>query len=297
MSHVPRHPGRRPVGRGRLAALLGAALLAVVVGLLSIPTAGPAAAAGPVRDDRGRPCIFGSCSAATTPGGYQYVYVHGTLERVPATVNVGGAARTFVPACQGDACYGPGTFCNLTQALAGFLVDPNGGAPNQAACAAPNAPALNIAAVEAQLTVYLRDQALPRPAVRVQPTGRTFTNLPTIFYLPDPTTFTLPVTQPVAATITAVPHYRWDFGDGTVGGDAPGRPYDPAIPPRDNPGYYVSHLYARPGTFRVNLTVTWQGTFTVAGAAQAFPLGAVNLAAGAPVLVQEAAGVLTGYND
>jgi hypothetical protein len=276
-----------------------AALLAAVAGPLSIPAVSPApaAAAAAPGDEPPRPCVFGSCTATTTPGGYQYVYVNGTLRRVPATVDLGGKALTYVPACQGDACYGPGDFCALATQLAGFLIDPNGVVPNQAACAAPAAPALDLAAVEAQLTAYLRDRALPRPTVKVQPTGRTFTNLPTIFYLPNPATFTLPVNQPVAATITAAPHYRWNFGDGTSGGDSPGRPYNPSVSPRDDPGYYVSHLYAKPGTYRVTLTVTWQGTFTVAGAAQAFPIGAVNLAAGAPVVVQEAAGVLTGYND
>lgn len=291
-------PRRR---RRTILLLLLAGLLALSTGLTSIQTASPAAAAPPpTGGDRGRPCVFEGCTVGTTPGGFQYVFVGGKLKKIPTTVTVGGQQNVFVPDCTDPLnCIGPGTFCTLAGQLGGLLVNPAGGGNNGAACQAPPAdPGIDIGAVEAQLTNYLRQKALPRPHVKVQPNGNTFTNLPTIFYLPNPATFTLPVNQPVAATITAMPHYRWNFGDGTVGvGDNPGRPYNPNVSPRDNPGYYVSHEYAKPGRFQVTLTVTWQGTFTVAGAPQVFPLGAVVLAANAPVQVQEAAGVLTNYNN
>nr|MDT0666653.1 PKD domain-containing protein [Micromonospora sp. DSM 115978] len=123
-----------------------------------------------------------------------------------------------------------------------------------------------------------------------------FANLPTLFHTAVPTAFAFDVTEPVPATISAVPRYHWDFGDGETGPDAPGLPYDPAISPRDHPEAYVSHGYPEPGTYEVTLTVTWFGSFTVPGVAEAFPLEAVVLAATDELVVQESAGVLTG-ND
>lgn len=273
-----------------------ALLVAVLAALVAVPGAQAAAPAPPTPTPTAPAgqCPYANCTATTTPDGFRYVYLNGKLQRVPAAVNVGGKAMQFVPACVGLDCFGPANTCQLNELLAGYLVDPTGKTNNVAACTAAAAPALNVGAVQAELTTYLREKALPRPVLKIQPNGRSFTNLPTIFWLPNPATFVLPVDQPVAATITAVPHYLWNFGDGTTGPDSPGRPFDPTISPTTDPAYYVSHAYLRPGTFPVTLTVTWQGTFTLAGAAQAIPLGAVTLAANAPVTVNEAAGVLTG---
>jgi hypothetical protein len=156
-----------------------------------------------------------------------------------------------------------------------------------------NTAAVPVVNVQAALANYLREKLLRKPTVVVQPAGRSFANLPTLLYTPVPDRFTFNVDQPVLATISAVPHYTWDFGDGTIGPDAPGRPYDPVISPRAHPEAYVAHSYARSGPYHVTLTVTWNAVFTVPGVAQAFPLPAVVLAAAADVVIDEAAGVLT----
>jgi hypothetical protein len=158
----------------------------------------------------------------------------------------------------------------------------------------PVATAPTLAQVQASLANYLREQALPRPRLVVQPNGRSFANLPTVLYTPVPPTFTFNVDQPVLATISATPHYRWDFGDNTVGPDSPGRPFDPTISPRDHPEAYVAHAYQQPGSYPVTLTVTWEGQFAVPGIGQAFPLNPVVLTTTAPVAVEEASSILTG---
>jgi hypothetical protein len=246
------------------------------------------------------PCgnvVWASCDTRATDGGYQYRYRGGQLIPVPLGGSGGrgagcGATCPPDPAAVCDLLLAVGPSPDMTaqeltdynQAVAGcqaWLADPNG---------------IPIATVQAQLADYLREQLLPKPRLTIQPNGHSIAGLATIVYTPVPPAFTFNVNQPVIATISAVPTYRWDFGDGGTGPNSPGRPYDAAISPRDHPDAYVTHQYTHPGTYQVTLTVTWDGTFTVPGVAQAFPLNAVTLTATAPVTVEEAAGVLTG-ND
>ncbi|WP_242605952.1 PKD domain-containing protein [Frankia sp. Cppng1_Ct_nod] len=244
---------------------------------------------------------WGSCDTRATDNGYIYTFSDGRLKRTPAT-GAGTTARAGVTDPCPD-CSVPVDFCNLKpqEALANFqnalwAAFPDAAIATNAGCdpaAAPGAPP-TLPQVQAALVNYLREQALPRPTLVIQPNGRSFANLLTVLYTPVPPAFTFNVDQPVLATISAVPHYRWDFGDGTFGQDAPGRPYDPAISPKDHPDAYVAHAYARPGTYTVTLTVTWAGTFAVPGVAQAFPLAPVVLAVNAAIVVDEATGVLTG---
>jgi hypothetical protein len=279
-----------------LALLLGVA----GAGLLASPI-GVAQAAPPTGPDVQVPCtgiVWGSCDTRTTDRGYEYRYHAGRFSRVP----VGGGGGPSRAGCGADCPPDPAAVCDLLLAVgpnpgmtAAELTAYNNAVANcDAWLADPNG--IPLATVQAQLANYLRDRGLPTPTVSVQPNGRSFANLATILYTPVPPAFTFNVDQPVLATISAVPTYRWDFGDGTTGPNSPGRPYDPAISPREHPDAYVSHRYARPGTYQITLTVTWDGTFTVPGVAQAFPLNAVVLAAAANVVVDEAAGVLTG-ND
>jgi hypothetical protein len=288
--------------------LLAAVL--VLAGLGSLPLPGPAglSGAGPAvaapDHQTGVPCggvLWGSCDTRATADGYQYRYHNGMLERVP--LDTGGQGGTRRVACGRNCPDDPAAVCDLyelvgpdpamtpaeraqfDQTMAGcnnYLIPAAGGVP--------------LGDVQAALVNYLREKLLPKPSIVIAPSGRSFANLATILYSPVPETYTFNVDQPVLATISAVPHYRWEFGDGAVGPDAPGRPYDPAISPRDHPDAYVTHKYARPGPFQVTLTVTWNGTFTLPGVAQAFPLNAVNLAAAQGLVVEEAAGVLI-HND
>jgi hypothetical protein len=275
-----------------LAPVLAAWIAAAATGLLALAAAAPALAVTV-------PCAgvaWGSCDTRATDRGYQYRYVGG--EFIPVRLGGSGPAAA---GCGANCPPDPAAVCDLllsvgpspdmtpaelaqyNQAIAGcqtWLSGPGGGVP--------------VATVTADLTTYLRERLLPKPTLTIQPTTRSYTGLATLVYTPVPPAFAFDVDQPVLATISAVPTYHWAFGDGTVGPNAPGRPYDPAIPPGQYPDAYVSHVYQHTGTYQVTLTVTWAGTFTVPGVAQAFPLQAVTLTAAVPVVVAEAAGVLVG---
>ncbi|EIV96454.1 PKD domain-containing protein [Frankia sp. QA3] len=310
---VPQAPSDPPAGRRALprVAVLAVAvlLLAGLGGLLpspglprlpGLPSAGRAAAAP--GDQTRVPCVgvlWGSCDTRATANGYQYRYHDGMLERIPAGAD-GGVTRRA--SCGQDCPDDPAAVCELYE-----LVGPDPAMTpaeraqfdqTMAGCNNYLLPdnAVPLAAVRAALADYLRDKLLPKPSIVIAPSGRSFANLATILYTPVPESYTFNVDQPVVATISAIPHYRWEFGDGETGPDAPGRPYDSAISPRDHPEAYVSHDYARPGQYQVTLTVTWDGTFTLPGVAEAFPLDPVILAAAQGLVVNEAAGVLV-HND
>nr|WP_157892186.1 MULTISPECIES: PKD domain-containing protein [Frankia] len=288
------------VAVGLLAGVGGPLPGAGLPGLAGLPTAGRAEAA-PGGETR-VPCVgvlWGSCDTRATANGYQYSYHDGVLERIPAGAD-GGVPRR---ASCGQACPDdPAAVCELYE-----LVGPDPAMTpaeraqfdqTMAGCNNYLLPdnAVPVAAVQAALADYLRDKLLPKPSIVIAPSGRSFANLATILYTPVPESYTFNVDEPVVATISAIPHYRWEFGDGGTGPDAPGRPYDSAISPRDHPEAYVSHEYARPGQYQVTLTVTWDGTFTLPGVAQAFALDPVTLAAAQGLVVNEAAGVLV-HND
>ena len=108
----------------------------------------------------------------------------------------------------------------------------------------------------------VRDQfikLLPVLDVTYQPVGRGIVNLPTLFATNQPMdlghpTFTLGG-HPIGLTATASWHL--DFGDGRVGDFArPGGAY---------PDQDIAHPYRGPGTYRVTVTTSWVGEFTVDG--------------------------------
>jgi len=226
----------------------------------------------------------GRCDSRASTAGYQYVFTAGTfLEAAGAASNTPRSTAACGPGCV--YTMGPCEFVRTVDPIIRAGIDPGG--VEAAACAAEGG-AVPLATAQATLVNYLREANLPQPRVAAYPGARSFANLPTVFSSQRPAPFVLNVDQPLIATITATPHYRWEFGDGTTGPDSPGRPYDPAISPVDHPNAYVSHAYARPGRYQVTLTVTWNGTFTVPGPAQTFPLAPVVLTATAPVVVTEA---------
>ncbi|WP_462188284.1 MULTISPECIES: PKD domain-containing protein [unclassified Frankia] len=295
----------RTTTAGRRRAFPRPALIAVGA-LLLVSLTSLAAGAAPAAAAPGRtvpvPCagaLWGTCDTRATDNGYQYRYHDGVLERVG--IPTGSGARRSA-ACGQDCPDDPAAVCDLLTAVGPDpAMDAQARAQyDQAVAGCFNyllpAGAVPIAQVQAALANYLREKLLPKPSIVIAPSGRSFANLATILYTPVPDSFTFNVDQPVVATISAVPRYHWEFGDGETGPDAPGRPYDPAISPRDHPEAYVAHGYARPGWYQVTLAVTWDGTFTVPGVAQAFPIDAVTLAAARGIVVDEAAGVLV-HND
>jgi len=120
---------------------------------------------------------------------------------------------------------------------------------------------------------------LVTPKFAVQPGDRALVNLPVIVHVtsegrripqPDcahPDGVCFDVTVPVPGRLEAYPTYSWVFdGDGAVG-EGRGRAYD-GTSPRERPEHYVAHAYTAPSAAEtVQLTVTWQATFTVAGLA------------------------------
>ncbi len=306
-------PGRRALPRvavlavalvllAGLGGLLPAPGLPALPGLSGLPSAGRAAAAP--GDQTRIPCVgvlWGSCDTRATANGYQYRYHNGMLERIAADADADGGVPRLA-SCGQDCPDDPAAVCELYELVgADPAMTPAERAQFDQTMAGCNNyllpdDAVPIAAVQAALADCLRDKLLPKPSIVIAPSGRSFANLATILYTPVPESYTFNVDQPVVATISAVPHYRWEFGDGATGPDAPGRPYDSAISPREHPEAYVSHDYAQPGQYQVALTVTWDGTFTLPGVADAFPLAPVTLAAAQGLVVNEAAGVLV-HND
>jgi hypothetical protein len=138
-----------------------------------------------------------------------------------------------------------------------------------------------LAAVREQL-----DARLTAPRFAVQPPGRAVVNLPVIVHVTaegrrvpqadcaHPQGVCFDVTVPVPGRLEAAPSYGWLFDPAgtadtadTAGAVAAGRgrPYD-GTSPRQAPDHYVTHTYTQLTPRQpVQLTVTWQAVFTVAG--------------------------------
>ena len=84
--------------------------------------------------------------------------------------------------------------------------------------------------------------------------------LPTIFWATRYGQETLSITNPVPGSITATPEYTWDFGD-DLSGVGPGRAYEQGIYPSDQPDYYLTATWNRPGIKKPTVTVTWKVRF------------------------------------
>lgn len=258
--------------------------LGLMVLLLLLMSAQPASAGGP--------CSFHSCPT-TNSSGYHYIYVNGEFYGVATsgtgTDSSGHPLELFYqPACAGNdyvdahgngndlmcraalaACPPPEVNMYVFQRPAGSHIVP---VRRPATVCIGSPKTVSLADAQAAFLRYLRDKHLPRPVIATAPPTGGLVNLPQIFSTADTPVQTLDVTQPLPATLTAEPHYGWDFGDGATGPDEPGTPYRPGVFPADHPGFYLEHTYADTGPVTVTLTVTWQATFTVAGVAGVFPL-------------------------
>lgn len=126
---------------------------------------------------------------------------------------------------------------------------------------------------------------LAPPTIRVQPdTGRVLVNLPLIT-LTDATPQLL-VTDLLGydVEVEATPiRYSWDYGDGSAPlvTTSHGHPY---------PNHDVSHAYARAGSFRVTLTVTYSGRYRLAGTTAWLSVAgtATTTASSPPIVAEEA---------
>jgi len=109
------------------------------------------------------------------------------------------------------------------------------------------------------------EKAVTRPKITVAPPGgKTLVNIPTIFSAPEPTPVTLTITTPVPGTITAIPEYTWDFGDGLTGVGA-GTPYLASVDPMKHPDSYLHAIYLKGGPKHITATLAWKVTFALQG--------------------------------
>ncbi len=107
----------------------------------------------------------------------------------------------------------------------------------------------------------VRRLPIPAAAVSIQPdpaTSSTLINIPTKLYTArrSPVLTTSILGQPVRVRASPT-SYRWDYGDGSSRTTADtGGPY---------PDLSTGHTYARPGRYRISLTTTYTGEYSVAG--------------------------------
>lgn len=100
------------------------------------------------------------------------------------------------------------------------------------------------------------------PPIVLQPTDA-IVNLPMLASTDPRPPIVIDVSDPISGTAQATPEFLWAFAEGAAA-HGPGLPYD-GTSPTENPGYYVAHTYAGLGTPTIELTVTWQVTFTIPG--------------------------------
>ncbi len=129
-----------------------------------------------------------------------------------------------------------------------------------------------IARVAGLVRREFKADAVIRTSASYQPRDGGVVNLETIFYASTPRTITLSPLRilglDVAITATAT-NYHWQWGDGeSLDTASPGAPY---------PDQDVTHVYRRPGSYQVQVTVTYTGTYTIDGGASQPIVGTVTV--------------------
>ena len=138
--------------------------------------------------------------------------------------------------------------------------DPNATPISEEVCDYPAGAAVPIAVIQAAAREQL-SKRVKTPTVGMSPPGgTTLVTLPTIFWATRYGQETLSITNPVPGSITATPEYTWDFGD-DLSGVGPGRAYEQGIYPSDQPDYYLTATWNRPGIKKPTVTVTWKVRF------------------------------------
>jgi hypothetical protein len=137
--------------------------------------------------------------------------------------------------------------------------------------------------VLAVVTAEYLTRRLTAPAVQVSPPIGLVVQLPNGFSAgtADPIQLAPDLVLGRTLTITATPiRWTWDFGDGTrTTTAAPGRPGANTGPTS------VTHTYATPGDKTVTVTVSYAGTFTLAGITGTFPITGTAQATSAPSVI------------
>lgn len=147
-------------------------------------------------------------------------------------------------------------------------------------------PTISVTAVRAQVAQQVRHR-MPALAPQRQPAGRpALPRLPVVFSSGQdggPMTWTDQL-EGLSITTTVTPQWHWTFGDGEeLTTSEPGGTW---------PDTSVSHSYDGKGNYPVQVTTTWDGSFTIAGVGT-FPIsGQVTQEASMQVPVRPARAVL-----
>lgn len=103
------------------------------------------------------------------------------------------------------------------------------------------------------------ERAVPATGLVHQPRRGVLPSLPVVFHSTQPSG--LPpsehVINGVAVLLYPRPTWTWDFGDGSV--------MTTSVPGSFYPDFTVSHAYARGGSMRVQVTTTWNASYTIDG--------------------------------
>lgn len=129
-------------------------------------------------------------------------------------------------------------------------------------------------------------QGIPTLRARFQPSRGLITQVPVVFdsgQRADGLTWHSEILGK-RVTVRARPTWTWQFGDGAV--------MSTSVPGGDFPDMSVSHVYRRPGGYRVVCTAQWAATFSVDGLGPYPVEEAIHQSATASVGVGEARAVL-----
>lgn len=137
-----------------------------------------------------------------------------------------------------------------------------------------------IGQVIARVQTGFQDLPLPSSGIQVDPAPNTLVNIPTAFFAGGNTTAEfnptiLGTTVNIDAEATS---WTWNWGDGSPPQtfSTPGEPKRPV----------VSHVYTRPGDYAATVTVTWTGSFSIAGSTETFAIRQPVTITSEPVAVQ-----------
>jgi hypothetical protein len=272
-------------------------VLAAVVGLLLLASAGATASAAPPID------CADDCGASASRNGNRNIEAARGIS-VPGTTVVRstdgglgvlsetssrGQSRNTCPGCTytrmplvgpGRTVSGPFLGCSggqRDQTQLVFRTRPGQVSPELVGTICPGppagpgaaAPVITLEMIEGEVRRLTQQVAPPAPELGFAPAGNAIVNLPVLVWATpqsrirrDFAPFGIPV------TVTLAPSWEWTFEPGATSRTThPGQPYrDNGVPVARDPGY-VTHAYRTPGARDVTVTVRWAATWSLDGGA------------------------------